>query len=93
MLHTPKAGGRFRLYTDYSSDALGAALHQIQEGVEKPIAFASRLCKGAEVHLSSAEGELCALVYALAKFRNYDGIRCYYGFKCVNIFTHKLKPQ
>ena len=73
MLHTPKAGGRFRLYTDYSSDALGAALHQIQEGVEKPIAFASRLCKGAEVHLSSAEGKLCALVYALAKFRNYVG--------------------
>ena len=73
MLHTPTSDGTFRLYTDYSSEALGAALHQLQDGVERPIAFASRLCKGPEIHLASAEGELCALVYGLAKFRNYVG--------------------
>lgn len=41
--------------------------------MERPIAFASRLCRGPEAHLSSAEGELCALVYALGKFRGYLG--------------------
>lgn len=73
LLRTPTSTGRFRVYTDYSSDAVGCALHQIQEGTEYPIAFASRLCKGPETTLSSAEGELCALVYALGKFRSYLG--------------------
>lgn len=45
----------------------------MQDGVEKPIAFASRQCRGPECNLSSAEGELCALVYALGKFRPYLG--------------------
>ena len=37
------------------------------------MAFASRLCRGPEATLSSAEGELCALVFALGKFRSYLG--------------------
>ena len=73
LLHTPTPDGKFRVYTDYCADAVGAALHQVQQGVEYPIAFASRLCKGPEQTLSSAEGELCALVYALGKFRSYLG--------------------
>ena len=73
LLRTPTSSGRYRIYTDYSSEAVGAALHQLQDRVEYPIAFASRLCKGPETTLSSAEGELCALVYALGKFRNYLG--------------------
>lgn len=73
MLHTPQPDGRFRLYTDYCKDAISACLHQEQDGAEKPIAFASRLCRGPECSLSSAEGELCALVYGLGKFRTYLG--------------------
>ena len=73
LINTPTADGRYKVYTDYCSEALGAALHQVQGGEEKPIAFASRLCKGPEAVLSSAEGELCALIYALSKFRPYLG--------------------
>ena len=29
MVHTPTTSGRFRIYTDYCSEALGAALHQV----------------------------------------------------------------
>ena len=73
LLRTPTEHGLYRVYTDYSSEAVGAALHQVQGKTEYPVAFASRLCKGPECTLSSAEGELCALVYALGKFRNYLG--------------------
>lgn len=48
---------------------------QVIEGQEKevPIAFASRICRGREKHLSSAEGELLAAVFALTKYKQYVG--------------------
>jgi RNase H-like domain found in reverse transcriptase len=74
MLASPQKEGRFRLYTDWSKDALGACLHQVQnDGVERPIAFASRLTRGPEANLASSEGELAAFIYGLGKFRPYLG--------------------
>ena len=74
MRHAPTPDGRFVLYTDYSKEALSACLHQMgPDGKERPIAFASRLCRGPEANLASSEGELCALVYGLGKFRSYVG--------------------
>lgn len=73
-LTRPSSTGRFILYTDWSKDALGVCLHQKQaDGVERPIAFASRLTRGPECNLASSEGELAAFVYGLGKFRSYLG--------------------
>ena len=73
MLAAPTQHGRFRVYSDFSAEALGAALHQLQKEGEKPIAFASRVCRGAEVNMDSPTGELAAMIFALSKFRSYLG--------------------
>ena len=74
MLATPCEEGRYKMYTDFCSQALAAVLHQVgPDGIERPLHFASRLCRGPEMHLSSAEGELAALVFGLGKFRAYLG--------------------
>ena len=76
-LHLPSPQGRFRIYTDYSSAAISAILHQVQlqgdKEVEVPIAFSSRICRGKEKTLGSAEGELLAAVFALTKYKQYVG--------------------
>ncbi len=41
--------------------------------VEVPIAFSSRICRGKEKTLGSAEGELLAAVFALTKYKQYVG--------------------
>ena len=43
------------------------------DGVERPIAFASRVCRGPERSLDSPSGELAAAIFALTKFREYVG--------------------
>jgi ribonuclease HI len=52
---------------------MSAILHQVQGDTEVPLVFASKTCKGAEKKLASAEGELLAVVFALAKFKQYVG--------------------
>ena len=73
----PASQGRFRIYTDYSSAAVSAILHQVQEvngkTIEVPIAFSSRICRGKEKSLGSAEGELLAAIFALTKYKQYVG--------------------
>ena len=41
--------------------------------MEVPIAFSSRVCRGKEKTLGSAEGELLAAVFALTKYKQYVG--------------------
>lgn len=76
-LFMPSPTGRFRIYTDYSADAVSAILHQVQEingkEMEVPIAFSSRVCRGKEKTLGSAEGELLAAIFALTKYKQYVG--------------------
>ena len=68
-LHLPQPNGHYQVYTDYSAYAISAILHQLQNGSEVPIFFASCTCKGREWHLASAEGELLAVIYGLSKFK------------------------
>ncbi len=72
-LFLPSPEGKFRIYTDYSADAISAILHQVQtldgKEVEVPIAFSSRVCRGRERTLGSAEGELLAAIFALTKYK------------------------
>ena len=72
-LAPPTDEGMYKVYTDFCASALGAALHQIQNSKEVPIAFASRVCRGPKTALDSPSGELAAVIYALGKFRGYLG--------------------
>ena len=48
VLKYPTADGHFILDTDASNDSIGAALSQIQEGIEVPLAFASNTLNKAQ---------------------------------------------
>ena len=61
----------FILDVDASGVGLGAVLSQVQESLERPIAYASRLLADAELNYASTKAELCALVWAIRKFRCY----------------------
>jgi hypothetical protein len=52
------------LTTDGSKMAIGAILSQIQDGVERPLAHASRQLNAAEKNYSASEVELLTLVWA-----------------------------
>ena len=51
--------------------AVGAMLSQVQDGVERPIAYASRQLNKAEEAYSATEIEMLALVWATKYFRCY----------------------
>jgi len=59
------------LDTDASDVAVGAVLSQVIDGVERPIAFYSRVLNGAQINYCSTRRELLAVVLALQHFRNY----------------------
>ena len=63
----------FVLTTDWSKQAIGAMLSQVQPDTEEehPIAYASRLLNAAERNYAPTEGECLALVWAVEKFRYY----------------------
>lgn len=74
----------FILTTDASNYALGAVLSQIQNSVEKPIAFASRTLQKTEINYSTTEKEALAIIWAVGKFNPY-----LYGRKFTLITDHK----
>ena len=61
----------FILNTDVSKVAVAAILSQIQNGVERPIAYASRQMNKAEQSYSASEPEMLALVWATKYFLCY----------------------
>jgi transposase InsO family protein len=62
----------FLLHTDASSVAIGGVLVQRgTDGLEHPVAYTSRILRGAERHYASSELECLAVVHALQKFRDY----------------------
>ena len=61
----------FILTTDASKVAIGAILSQVQDGKERPIAYASRQLNTAEQNYTVSEQEMLTLVWATRYFRCY----------------------
>ena len=62
----------FVLHTDASSDGLGAALYQVQDGKQRVIAYGSRTLNEAEKRYSAYRREILAMKWAVTeKFRDY----------------------
>ena len=61
----------FILTKDASTTAVAAILSQVQDGVVRPIAYASRQLNKAEQAYSEAEAEMLVLVWATRYFRCY----------------------
>ena len=59
----------FIVDTDYSHDGIGTVLSQIQDGVERPIAFNARRLKPSESQYASHKGELLALIFAIDTYK------------------------
>jgi hypothetical protein len=71
VLAYPNFSLPFILTTDPSKVAVVAILSQVQDGVERPIAYASRPMNTAEHRYAESEGEMLALVWATKHFRCY----------------------
>jgi hypothetical protein len=61
----------FILTTDASKAAVAAILSQVQDGIERPIAYASRQLNSAEQSYSASECEMLAFLWATKYFRCY----------------------
>ncbi len=59
------------LDTDASNDSIGAALSQVQNGVEVPIAFAGNSLSKAQRNYCTTKRELLAVVVYTKKFRHF----------------------
>ena len=64
-------GGDFIHDVDASDIGIGGVLHQIQEGRERVIAYASRALNKAEKNYCVTEQELLAVRYFIEHFRQY----------------------
>ncbi|KAI9552561.1 Retrovirus-related Pol polyprotein from transposon 412 [Daphnia sinensis] len=71
LLAYPNFDLEFLLFTDACDYGIGSVLSQIQDGVEKPIAYASRQLKPAEQKYATVEKEALAVVFSIKHFRHY----------------------
>ena len=67
----PNREKQYVLRTDASNQGLGAVLLQEEEGVLKPVAYASKRLNAAERNYSTIEKECLAVVWGIGKFRVY----------------------
>lgn len=84
VLAYPQFDKPFILTTDASKYAIGAVLSQMQDGVERPIAFASRTLNDTETTYGTTEQEALAIIWAVRKFEPY-----LYGNKFLLITDHQ----
>jgi transposase InsO family protein len=61
----------FILTTDASKYAAAAILSQVQNGIERPLSYASRQMNIHEQNYSASEAEMCAVLWAVKYFRVY----------------------
>ena len=72
VLIYPNFEKQFILETDASNIGIGATISQVyDDGLEHPIAYASRVLQDAEKNYSTSEKEALAIVWAYQQFRPY----------------------
>ena len=71
VLKYPTPDGHFILDTDASNESIGAALSQVQDGVEVPIAFASNTMSKTQRNYCTTKRELLAVVVYTKKFKHF----------------------
>ena len=71
ILTTFKNDHKLILECDASPTGVGAVLIQVENNVERPIAFASKKLNSAEVNYSQIDREALALVFGVTKFKYY----------------------
>ena len=71
VLQHPRFDLPFLLDTDASDSGLGAVLSQVIDGVERPIAFASRRLQPAERKWAIREKEALAIIWGLETYRHF----------------------
>lgn len=73
VLATPDFNRKFSLQCDASDGAISSVLVQKDTltNEERPIAFASRKLRGAEIHYTTTEKECLAIVFGVEKFTQY----------------------
>ena len=71
VLAHPDFSTRFILDTDVSNFSIGALLSQVQDGIERPIEFASRSLTKSEKKYCVTRKELLAAVHFVKYFRHY----------------------
>ena len=71
VLRYPAPEGRFILDTDASNESIGAALSQVQDGKEVPLAFASNSLSKAQRNYCTTKRELLAVVVYTKKYRHF----------------------
>jgi hypothetical protein len=71
FLAYPDFNLEYLLFTDACNYGIGSVLLQIQDGVEKPIAYASRQLKPSKKKYATVEKEALAVVFSIKHFRHY----------------------
>ena len=71
VLHYPAPVGKFILDTDASNTSIGAALSQIQDGREVPLAFSSNSLSKTQRNYCTTKRELLAVVVYSKKYRHF----------------------
>ena len=71
VLSLPDDDGEYVLDCDASNHSIGAVLSQIQNGVERPICYASQLYSKHEANYNVTRKELLAVITFTKKFRQY----------------------
>jgi hypothetical protein len=71
VLVYPDFKSQFILTTDASKVTVVAVLSQVQDGVERPAAFASRQMNRTEQNYCASEEEMLAVIWATKQFRCY----------------------
>jgi len=71
VLMHPRYDLPMEVIPDACGYGIGGVLAQTIEGIEHPIAYASRLLSGSELNYSITEKECLGLVWCLTKFRNF----------------------